>query len=208
MIPDEFKTHVPITPAGAKFLADSITQNMKETNIPQLNIGDRATVFGRPVTVTSVSEDGKTVTFSNATGHSMTGDAQNVISAPEAPRGLRASIYKDKGRDWSNSGLSSTVDEVTIIGEGIPPIFEATPDAPAVRVVSRRLFGGRETYVHIEPQAPGQYMMGGCFIHTSDSRFRELVNRYPVALHDRQELSAAEDMKQFAHAPGPAKIRV
>jgi len=37
-------------------------------------------------------------------------------------------------------------------------------------------------------------MMGGCFVYSCDLRFRELVNEYPVPLHDRQEPQKEYDM--------------
>lgn len=103
-------------------------------------------------------------------------------------KGLRVSVYKNgRGGDCSNGGVSSRCDDLTLVGPGIPEIFEADEDAPAVRLVTREIFG-RE-YVHAEPldgrrDGAVGWMAGGAFIYTSDGRF---PMRYPISLHDRQE---------------------
>jgi hypothetical protein len=108
---------------------------------------------------------------------------------------MLASIYRDAdGSDCSNGGISGRVKQVVIVD--VPGPFEPTKDAPAVRLVVRKL--GKHNYVHAEPvEGPGDGvgpMFGGAFIHTSDSRFGETVAKlsgyghgFPVALHDRWE---------------------
>jgi len=118
-------------------------------------------------------------------------------------KGLRASIYKENGRDYSNGGISSRVNEVTIVGRDIDrvggAIFEPTVDAPAVVLVRRTMtrnggyrrrvidpatgsikheyVGETYEYVHAEPLQQhelGLWLMnGGTYIATSDSRFNE-----------------------------------
>lgn len=105
-------------------------------------------------------------------------------------KGLRAEIYKPSRGDCSNSGISSKCSEVTIVGEGIPEIFEATDEAPAVKVVTRNL-GGKygSDYKHLEPvEKPtgNGWMYGGTLVCVSDSRF---PSRYALKLHDRQEFT-------------------
>jgi hypothetical protein len=106
-------------------------------------------------------------------------------------RGLICEVYSNPlYKKCSNGGISERCTEVTVVGEGITEIFEATPERPAVRIV-RRTIGGRP-YVHAEPADPvpkgnTPYVVGGSFIHSSDSRFRQNVCEYPVALHDRTE---------------------
>ena len=97
-------------------------------------------------------------------------------------KGLTASIYRDEYRSKQNK--LSDVNRVTIIDPEIDQIFEASEDAPAVRIVRRQLFGGE--YIHAEPMEPGSYMFGGSYIACSDSRVKAL-NKYPIPLHDRQE---------------------
>ena len=110
-----------------------------------------------------------------------------------APKGITALIYSDAlGTDFSNQGISARVMEVTVIGEDIDPVFEATEERPAVRLVKNEHFH-RETVVHAEPVAPeGEparwYMFGGTFIFSSDARFRRAAGHYgAVPLHDRRE---------------------
>lgn len=104
-----------------------------------------------------------------------------------------ALIYRDSlGTDFSNRGISARVMEVTVIGEGIDPVFEATEQRPAVRLVKNE-HSHRETVIHAEPVAPeGEparwYMFGGTFIFSSDARFRRAAGHYgAVPLHDRRE---------------------
>jgi len=110
-----------------------------------------------------------------------------------APKGITALIYRDDlGTDFSNRGISARAMEVTVIGEGIDPVFAATDERPAVRLVTNKHFKD-ETVVHAEPLPPtGEaapwYMFGGTFIYSSDSRFRRAAGHYgAVPLHDRQE---------------------
>jgi hypothetical protein len=138
-------------------------------------------------------------------------DAQD---ASLAIRGLPASIYKNEGRDFSNGGISSTADEVTIVGYAHDPqkverlpitsrVFEPSDKAPPVVIVIRQLFGQR--IAQAQPAAIGPDgavtllrkagavgpMMGGCYVGSSDARLRELTGSFdPIALHDRFETTA------------------
>ena len=110
-----------------------------------------------------------------------------------APRGITALIYRDTlGTDFSNRGISARVMEVTVIGEGIDPVFEATEERPAVRLVKNEHLH-RETVVHAEPitgagEPAPRFMFGGTFIFSSDARFRRAAGHYgAVPLHDRRE---------------------
>lgn len=102
-------------------------------------------------------------------------------------KGLRASIYENKEfGNSSNKGISSKVKEVTVVGEGIPEIFQVNESAPAVKIIKRDIGG---EYLHAEPvegKDPNTvgWMAGGAFIYSSDSRF---PSKYPIGLHDRQE---------------------
>lgn len=121
--------------------------------------------------------------------------------------GLRADIYKHKGRSFANGGLSGDHDEVTIVNVDGP--FEPTDDAPGVELVSGNLPGTVKIVPTVETlQALYDYerrgigpMMGGCYVGTSDSRLgqaiRKLTGDRPgahregmVALHDRYETPA------------------
>ncbi len=103
-------------------------------------------------------------------------------------KGLSACILKGKYHA-SNNGISSKYDEVTIVDDKVPGIFEPRENSPAVKLV-RRIIGGRP-YIHAEPIERPEgigWMASGAFIESSDSRF---PNDYPIPLHDRQEY---EDM--------------
>lgn len=118
--------------------------------------------------------------------------------------GLSADIFKHNGRDFSNSGISSVVNEVTVVN--VPGAAEPTVAAPAVllvpgnlpntaKVVPATLVG--DSYVQTR-RGCGP-MAGGCFVSTSDSRFSSAVqaltgSRSSVApLHDRYETQEQYD---------------
>lgn len=103
---------------------------------------------------------------------------------------IRAEIYKNENRDFSNGGLSSKFDTVLIpVKDGCIDVDRDNPPENLVRIVRRNIFG-RE-YVHVEPWGKENetVMAGGTFVYTCDSRFNETINNggYPVSLHDRQE---------------------
>lgn len=121
--------------------------------------------------------------------------------------GLIVSIYKDKGREWSNGGVSSRVDELTLVNVDGP--FEPTEDRPAALLVPNAM-GTVRVVPAIEVAPGGSYveqgaedalgapgvgpMMGGCYVATSDSRFSEKIEALlggrfygAVPLHDRFE---------------------
>lgn len=96
-------------------------------------------------------------------------------------KGLIVKVYRNSMPDCTNGGVSSTHDEVLLVGKGVPEVFESRDDMPVLKLVKRIIFG-RE-YVHATPiDRPG--MFGGNFIYSSDSRF---PNAYPIAVHDRVE---------------------
>lgn len=101
--------------------------------------------------------------------------------------GIICNIFRWNLGDCSNEGISSKVDQITLIDEEIDGPFEPDESRPAVKLI-RRVIGG-ETYIHAEPILPDgekkYFMKGGTFIF-GDSRFRQ-VSKYPVALHDRVE---------------------
>lgn len=111
-------------------------------------------------------------------------------------KGLTAGILQCKRiGNCSAGGISAHCSRVTIVGLGIPEIFEAHADSPAVRIVMRWKGTPRE-YMHAEPidQPAGMVgpMAGGTFIYSNDSRFPAT---YPIPLHDRFETQAmAESM--------------
>jgi hypothetical protein len=85
--------------------------------------------------------------------------------------GIIANIYRADNRDSSAGGMSSRFTEVTIVNVEGP--FEPTVGRPAVELVDGYARGTcfvRPTYLCEE-----RPMMGGTFVATSDSRFRNKV---------------------------------
>ena len=79
--------------------------------------------------------------------------------------------------------------DLTLIGEKIDQVFGVTPERPMVKIEVRKLTHG--DYLTARPcDSEGNMrkggMFGGCFIYSSDSRFRA-ISAYPVPLHDRFE---------------------
>lgn len=96
-------------------------------------------------------------------------------------KGLRADIYRSDYR--SDLNRLDKVEQVTLVGVGIPEIFEVDEKAPAVRIGT---IMGHEHVRPFEdaPEGMTGYMMGGSFVWTSDSRFPA---KYPLPLYDRAE---------------------
>lgn len=104
--------------------------------------------------------------------------------------GIIANIFRTDGQDCSNGGLSAHHSQVCVVNA--PGPFEPSKDVPAVYL--RRGAMGSVNAAPVDTSEGGSYSMGGCFIHSSDSRFRRTVeeilgtNFYgAVALHDRLE---------------------
>lgn len=102
-------------------------------------------------------------------------------------KGLHAYVYRSAGQDCTNHGLTEKANNITIVGDGIPEIFEANDKTPAFKVVRRVIFG--EQYLHLEPVNPPPagwigWMNGGNVADSSDSRFPA---KYPLRIHDRAE---------------------
>lgn len=108
------------------------------------------------------------------------------------PTGLLVNIYTNPDfHGCANGGVSTTHTTALLLDEKHPHLgpFGVKSDRPTLRVV-RRIIAGKE-YVHAEPVPSGDarpwFMAGGAFVYSCDSRFRELVNAYPISLHDRVE---------------------
>ena len=106
-------------------------------------------------------------------------------------KGIVADIYRPSHGDCSAGGISAIHGRVLVVGKGVPEITEDDDTLPVVTVEIKMM--GNDKFVHARPiEKPNRnyigWMMGGCFIWSSDSRFREIINEYPVPLHNRQEL--------------------
>lgn len=105
-------------------------------------------------------------------------------------KGLICDIYQNPMGNFSNSGISSRVSKVTLVGEDangnpIEGPFEPSPCAPAVYLVVRKV--GKREHVFARPLELSDSvwsMMGGCFIYSCDARF---PFQFPIPLHDRVE---------------------
>ena len=126
--------------------------------------------------------------------------------------GLVASIYKDHKGDCSNGGISSEVERVWVpcpdghmtVGDLIKSELWKTKRTAVCTKVKRELWQGHIS-ITLEPytgdyespdsdmrdhtDSPGMtdFMMGGCFVWSSDSRFSREYGDRPVPLHDRRE---------------------
>jgi hypothetical protein len=114
------------------------------------------------------------------------------MSISHSPKGLRADIYRYNNQDFSNHGISSRCHQVTIVGPGIPEVFEATDEAPAVELYH---IGNSVNLRPLDkPSGAVGPMMGGCYVGSSDSRFGDAIGFYgAVALHDRFETPTQYD---------------
>lgn len=111
--------------------------------------------------------------------------------------GVHANIFEVRGTKLRPAfNACAQVTQVTLVGEGvngktIDPIFEATLDAPAAKIVVRDIAG--ERVVHVELVSPpahvrGRPAFGGTFVFGSDSRVGEALGFNGAAkLHDRYE---------------------
>ena len=91
------------------------------------------------------------------------------------------------GSDCTNGGVTAREGIFTLLGQNEPV---PAGRGPFLRVVKRTF--GREVYVHAEPVEARHGMLGpmagGNFVHTSDSRWADLVGHaYPISVHDRFE---------------------
>lgn len=113
------------------------------------------------------------------------------MTQQEAPqRGLRLSVLTGEFHS-PNGGMSARVKQVTLVGEGVAPVFPVTDEAPAVVLVTR--YYGGQVLRNVEPAVGPDagnvgWMAGGAYVATSDSRVRDLIGFYgALAFHDRQE---------------------
>lgn len=114
--------------------------------------------------------------------------------------GLIANIFRSEFGSCSNNGISETYQKVCIVNASGP--FEPTSDAPAVIAVNHVYNCVSLVPAERSPTEPTEwikvqgkhFMMGGCYVASSDSRFRDCIHRVgglpfygAVALHDRTE---------------------
>lgn len=106
-------------------------------------------------------------------------------------KALPIDVYRRKGVDCTNDGISSKYDSLLLMcDEGFIDVNESNPPENLVKVKKRFLFGENVYSIvpYNEPTCAG-WMFGGNFAYTSDSRFHRMVEGVygAVAIHDRQE---------------------
>jgi hypothetical protein len=114
---------------------------------------------------------------------------QLIKSNVKEIKGLLCDIYKPYYGDAANGGLSCYCWHVILAGKGIPEVFSPNEATPLVRLERRELHHMDTPYLTIYPWEMGcanDWMFGGCFVYSSDSRFR-VISPYPIPLHDRRE---------------------
>lgn len=102
-------------------------------------------------------------------------------------RALCVNVFRTNFGDCTNNGISARFDQIYIEhpeGNEVIDLDEAPENFCIVR--HKELFG--KVYIDVVPYhlKDRWCMMGGNFVYSSDSRFREL-NEYPIPIHDRIE---------------------
>ena len=109
-------------------------------------------------------------------------------------KALMVEVYKNKGRDFSNGGVSAWSDYVYLpCPTGCSQVEEDDPRL--CKIVTRDIMGMK--YRHIEPVNKPEgigWMDGGCIVDSSDSRFHDMSGGFPLRLHDRCESQREYDI--------------
>ena len=111
--------------------------------------------------------------------------AARAEAMEKAEKGLSCWVLRPAIGDCSNGGITSEVDSVVLLGEGVGG--KVVPDyyEPALRLVRREIDGVER--LHAEPLEPPKlgwdgWTFGGNYITAHDERFPN-----PIPVHDRQE---------------------
>lgn len=100
-------------------------------------------------------------------------------------KGILVTVLKNALGDCTNNGISNKATTLLLVGEGVPEVCSSSESMLVVKLVKRNLNNGE--YLHCEPIEGRGYKAGGNYIFSSDSRFKESVSKYPIAIHDRVE---------------------
>lgn len=111
---------------------------------------------------------------------------ESIRETYKVQRCLTAEVFRSGLGDCTNGGISAERRELYILGSDGP--FEPSDIRECV-TVERKMVLGQE---HLDAKPVycqnRWYMMGGNFLYTSDSRFREFTgSSYPIPIHDRYE---------------------
>lgn len=108
-------------------------------------------------------------------------------------RALSCSIFENKEiGNCSNHGISERYSKVFLICDSGNWEFDLddVENLPEnlVKVNVKKTFCG-SPYIYLTPVSHPErgWMMGGCYVGTSDARFREQFGDCPLPLHDRYE---------------------
>lgn len=111
------------------------------------------------------------------------------MSESKVLKGMRVSILRNAEFDCTNGGISSTHTCLTLVGEGVPQIFEVGENEPYLEL-GTIIFRGETSY-HAKSMNDGKenkhHMFGGNFCYSSDSRFSEIGFSGGLKIHDRVE---------------------
>lgn len=96
--------------------------------------------------------------------------------------------------DCTYDGISGKAIKLTLIGDGVPQLFTASEDAPAVELKNHAHHPEYCFLVPLQRKKGSGPMFGGNFAYSSDSRISELVRRLTgncinqaIPIHDRWE---------------------
>ena len=97
-------------------------------------------------------------------------------------RGMPIGIVRSPDGDYSLGGISAGRSRLTLIGAGVPPLFEPTPSAPAVLLASDE--AGRP----IISETPGGagFEHGGAFGVLADQIAHVVPYYGAIPIHDRR----------------------
>lgn len=103
--------------------------------------------------------------------------------------GMSADIYRHRGYDSTNGGVSGKAWRVVVIHPELPEMYEPGDDMPGLNIIEHPAVPGYLIAVPLDkPEGMVGPMFGGNFVYSMDGRFRA-VSKYPVPVHDRFETS-------------------
>jgi len=100
-------------------------------------------------------------------------------------KGLLVSVYRYPNADCTNNGLSSTKDNLILVGPGVEGPFLVHPGEDYL-VYSESSRGVRATPASLI-DSKKWVMFGGNFVYCSDDRFTRLNGGHPIRVFDRVE---------------------
>jgi hypothetical protein len=96
-------------------------------------------------------------------------------------KGIPVNIYRNAPSGDLN--LLRHCTRAILVGHGMPELATSSKDCPIIYVTEHRTVKG---YYYAAPNSGKWEMFGGCFVWSSDTRFRDIFE-HPLPLHDRVE---------------------